>query len=346
MANKNYYRIILLSVIVLAFSCGIGYSQEKIWKVGLFSFFDNIEFGGSEYKIPQTLTGVRFSPEAGLRWDSIHSIGLGISLVHEFGTRDVVQNVYPTAYYKLKNGSLDFMMGAFPRDEITGHYPRLFVQDSISYYRPNIEGIYLGYKCKGSYIKLWLDWTGRMSYTVNEAFIASMSGKYRYGIFSFGHIGHMYHYAGKMDPVINEAYHDNLLFMTSAGIELAGRTFFDKLELNAGWVYAYERARADNTGWIKMNGILLEMKAEYKGIGVFNTYYNGDGLMKFYHDHGSDLYWGDPAYRAKKYNRTDMYINFIGSEKVDIELTYSLHFLESSIYHEQMLKIKIDLGNL
>ena len=46
----------------------------------------------------------------------------------------------------------------------------------------------------------------------------------------------MFHLAGKMDPVVEEALHDNLLFHTSAGIDLSGRTFFSTLEANAGWV--------------------------------------------------------------------------------------------------------------
>ncbi len=340
------YKKILPVIFILLLTSGIGYSQEKIWKVGLFSFFDNIESGGSEFKIPQTMSGVMFAPEAGLRWDSVHLLGIGINIMHEFGTREAIQNIFPTAYYELTKGPLDFIMGAFPRDKATSHYPRLFIQDSISYYRPNIEGLFLGFNHNDSYVKVWLDWTGRMSETVNEAFIASINGKYKPGVIYFEHFGYMYHYAGKMNPVISEAYHDNLLFKTSAGIDLSGKTFLNILETNAGWVAGFERARANNTGWIKMNGFLWETRIEYKGIGLFNTLYTGDGLMKFYEDHGSDLYWGDPAYMAKKYNRTDLYVNFYKERKINMELTYSFHFLENRIYQEQLLKIRINLNNL
>jgi len=346
LATKTYHRVLLISAIILVFLCGTGYSQEKIWRVGMFSFFDNLEFGGSEVKIPQTMSGVMFAPEGGLRWDSVHRISVGINLMHEFGNSEVIHNFYPTAFYELTKGPFDFIMGAFPRDRITNNYPRLFIQDSVSYYRPNIEGIFLEFRHNDSYVKAWLDWTGRMSRTVREAFIASINGRYNYKILYVEHFGHMYHYAGEMDPVVSEAYHDNLLFKTSAGVNLSGMTFFDKLEMNAGWVAGFERARADNTGWIKMNGFSTETRVEYKGIGMFNTYYNGDGLMVFYEDHGSDLYWGDPVYRAGKYNRTDFYISFFRNRQIDMELTYSLHFLEGSIYHEQMLKVKIDLNNL
>ncbi len=344
--NISAYKKIFLFIIILGISSGVGYSQEKIWRVGLFSFFDNLEFGGSEVKIPQTMSGIMFAPEGGLRWDTVHKISVGVNLMHEFGNSKVIKNLYPTAYYELTKGPINFIMGAFPRDRITNNYPRLFIQDSISYYRPNIEGIFLEFRHNNNYIKAWLDWTGRMSETVNEAFIMSINGRYNYKVFYVEYFGHMYHYAGKLHPIVSEAYHDNFLFKTSAGVNLSDKTFFNLLEMNVGWVAGFERARADNTGWIKMNGFMTEARIEYKGLGLYNTYYNGDALMVFYEDHGSDLYWGDPVYRAKKYNRTDLYLTFYKNRHINMELTYSLHFLENSMYHEQMLKIKIDLNNL
>jgi len=344
--NISAYKKIIPFLIILVISSGIGYSQEKIWRVGLFSFFDNLEFGDSKVKIPQTMSGIMFAPEGGLRWDSVHKISVGINLMHEFGNSKAIKNFYPTAYYELTKGPLSFIMGAFPRNMITDNYPRLFIQDSIYYYRPNMEGIFLELRSKNNYVKAWLDWAGRMSTTVNEAFAASINGRYNYKFLYVEHFGHMYHFAGMMYPIVNEAYHDNFLFKTSAGVNLSDKTYFHTLEINAGWVAGFERARADNTGWIKMHGFLTEARIEYKGIGLFNTYYNGDGLMKFFGDHGSDLYWGDPVYRANKYNRTDLYLSFYKNSYIDMELTYSLHFLESNMYHEQMLKIKIDLNNL
>jgi len=344
--NISLFKKIIPVLFILLFINSMGYSQEKIWRVGLFSFFDNLEFGGSEVKIPQTISGIMLAPEAGLKWDSVHKLSIGVNLMHEFGNREAIQDFYPTVYYELTKGPLNFIMGAFPRNRITSNYPRLFIQDSISYYRPNIEGIFLEFRRNNNYIKVWLDWTGSMSETVNEAFIVSINGRYNYGLFYIEHFGHMYHYAGKLNPVISEAYHDNLLFKSSAGINLSDKTFLSTLEANAGWVAGFERARADNTGWIKMHGLLVEARIEYKGIGLFDTYYFGDGLMRFYEDHGSDLYWGDPVYRATKYNRTDMYLTFYRNHNINMELTYSLHFLESRMYHEQMLKIRIDLNNL
>jgi hypothetical protein len=266
--------------------------------------------------------------------------------MHEYGSPKAIDKFYPTAYYEFDRGPWRFIMGAFPRSRATEKYPRLFFRDSISYYRPNINGIFWEYRPNHNYINVWMDWTGRQSKTVNEAFFIGFSGRYNYGIFYLQHFGYMFHLAGKMDPVVEESLHDNLLFQTSAGIDLSGRTFFRTLEANAGWVSRLERSRADNTGWIKLNGFLMETRLEYKWFGLFNTFYSGDGMMYFYRQRGNELYWGDPVYRAKIYDRTDFYISFLQNRTVNIDLTFSLHFLENRIYNEQMLKVIVNLNSL
>src|ERR1035437_5997054 len=281
------------------------FSQEKNWRLDLFNFFDNTEFGQSAFKIPQTMAGVHVAPEAGVVWDTLNKLNIGMNLLHEFGSPNAIDKFYPTAYYESDRGPLRFLMGAFPRSRTIENYPRLFFQDSISYYRPNINGI-----------------------------------------FYLQHFGTMYHYAGKMDPVVEEPLHDNLLFLTSAGIDLSGNTCFSKLETNAGWILRLERSRADNSGWIASNGFLMETRVEYKWLGLFNTFYKGDDMMHYYSELGSKLYWGDPTYRSETSDRSDIYIRFLQSRTVDLELTYSLTFMEDRMYHEQMLKLIVNLNSL
>lgn len=321
-----------------------GFSQDVNFHAGLFTFFDNVELGRSAVKIPQTMSGVQFIPEASLGWDSVHRISAGVNLMHEFGSSESVDRFYPTAYYEFNKKPFRFMMGAFPREEVTGKYPRLFFQDSISYYRPNLNGIYFRYCKKENYLDLWLDWTGRQSDSIREAFFVGINGRYSLGPFYLRHTGYMYHFAGKMNPVVEEALHDNLLSLTSAGIDLSGKFVLDRLDFNAGWVAGAERARSENTGWIMLTGFLAEARAEYKFIGLFNSFYRGDELYEFYGDHSNELYWGDPAYRAEIYNRTDFYLRFFDNRTVNAELTYSLHFLEGRVYHEQMLKVRVNLN--
>ncbi len=333
---------LLFIALIVSTDC---FSQEKRWQVGLFSFFDNTEFGQSAVKIPQTMSGVHFLPEVGLSWESTHSVNVGFDLLYEFGSSEVIDFFYPTAYYSYDRKPFRFLMGAFPRKTTIDNYPRLFFQDSISYYRPNINGVFWEFRKDKDYINLWLDWTGRMSTTTRETFFMGLSGRYNPGILYFQHFAYMYHFAGYSDPTVDEPYHDNGLLLTSLGIDLSGKTALTRLDVNAGWAVGLDRSRADQTGWVVHNGILIETTIEYKFIGIFNSFYNGDGQMDFYNDHGNDLYWGDPVYRAGAYNRADLYVNFIKNKIVSTRFTYSLHFMESKVYHEQMLKVSFNINN-
>ena len=322
------------------------FSQEKDWKINLFNFFDNTEFGRSAVKIPQTMAGVQVAPELGVVWDTLNKVNVGVNLLHEYGSPNVIDKFYPTAYYESDRGPFRFLMGAFPRIGTIDNYPRLFFQDSVLYYRPNVNGIFWEYRKGDNNANVWLDWTGRQSKTVNEEFFIGFSGRFKTGIFYLQHFGAMFHYAGKMDPVVEEPLHDNLLFLTSAGIDLSDGTGFSKLETNAGWVTRLERSRSDNSGWIASNGLLVETRVEYKWFGLFNTFFSGNDMMHYYNVLGNKLYWGDPAYRSKVSDRADFYIRFLQSRSVDLEFTYSLTFMEGRTYNEQMLKINVNLNSL
>jgi hypothetical protein len=334
---------ILLLIFLLITTTGI--SQEKLWKVDIFSFFDNTEFRHSAVQIPQTMSGIRFAPELGLSWDSVHNVDIGINVLHEFGSKKAIDNFSPVIYYTFDKAPFRFYMGAFPRKNAVEEYPRIFFQDSISYYRPDINGLFWEFYRNNNYINVWLDWTSRQSQTIRETFFMGFAGRYNLGFLYLQHFGYMFHFAGKKNPIADEPLHDNGLFLTSLGLDFAKATNFEKLEANAGWVVGLERSRGDQTGWFFEPGILLEAKIEYKGIGIFNSFYKGHSQMKYYNIHTNELYWGDPVYRAKTYNRSDMYINFLNNNTVNIKFIYSLHFVENKVYSEQLLKVIFDLNN-
>jgi hypothetical protein len=320
-------------------------SQDLKWKAGLFSFFDNNEFGGSAFAIPQTMGGVLLTPEIGIRWDSVHLVSAGISLLHEFGSVKTINSIHPVAYYYYNSNPVRFMMGAFPRDYAVGRYPRVFFRDSVSYYRPTINGMSLEFGRGKSYFNIWLDWSSRQTLTEREAFLVGFSGRYNTGPFFIRHFNYMYHFSGYLNPQVEEALHDNILMLSSAGLDLSEFFAFDRLEISGGWLGGFERARADQSGWIRQNGFLAEAVIEYKVLGLNNSFYKGDGLYHFYSEHGNELYLGDPLYRSGTYNRTDLILRFLRKRRISLDLTYSLHFAESSVYHEQALKARIDLNN-
>ena len=334
----------LFHFFLISFLCltSNGFSQEITWRFGLLSFFDNLEFRQSALKESQTMAGVMILPEAGLRWDSVHRVNIGLGVLREFGSSNEIDNFFLTAYYAYDHKPVRFYMGAFPRNYALERYPRLFFQDSVSYYRPNINGILCEFNNVNLQANAWLDWTGRQSREVNETFLLGFSGRYMTDPLYFQFFTYLFHFAGKMDPAVQESLHDNGLMLISAGLELSERTGLNKLEINAGWVAGLERSRSE-TGWIRQNGFLSEFYIEFWKAGLFNSFYKGSGQMHFYSKHGNKLYWGDPLYRAKTYNRLDLYLNIFNSKNIGSRVTYSLHFAGGRMYHEQSLKLSVKL---
>jgi hypothetical protein len=337
---RNFYFLFLISFGL----CTSLFAQKIEWKTGLHSFFDNTEFGHSLVQNPQTMGGIHFIPEAGLDWKNGHRIFVGIDLLHELGSNKIIDITYPVVYYEYENKGFRFYMGAVPRQLVLDKYPRMFFQDSIKNYRPTLNGFFWEYQRKKNYANIWLDWTSRQTEERHESFFMGWSGEYHPGIFYARHFGYMFHLAGVMNPEIPEAVHDNGLLLTSFGINFAPKTGFEKLEVNAGWSIGLDRDR-DIGVWNKPQGLLSELKIEYRGLGIFNTYYKGESQQIFYNDHRNELYWGDPIYRSKEYNRSDFYIYFIKTNIVKVKFIYSLHFTEGQIYHEQAFYATFDLDN-
>ena len=333
--------IFLLILIIITDKCQ---AQEKISQFGFYSFFDNVEFGQSTYKKPQTISGFIASPSFRVQWDTVHNLTGGIDLLREFGSKNHIDNIFLTAYYKYDKMPFMFIMGAFPRNYALHEYPRIFFQDSVTYYRPNINGILWEYNVQQLQANVWLDWTGRQDREVNEAFLLGLSGRYNKNIFYIKYFTYLNHFASKLYPIISESLHDNAMLLASAGIDLSEKTFFNRFELNAGWVLGLDRSRSEHTGWFRQNGLLSEFNIEYLKIGLFNSFYCGDGQMHFYYKHANKLYWGDPIYQADIYNRSDLYISFLNNKFINAKVTYSLHFAEGRIYHEQLLKLSVNVN--
>ena len=340
MKKASFILLILLYVSTTAFS------QDLLWQVGVHSFFDNKEFGSNSVETSETMAGTHFVPQIGLDFDGKSRVFVGMDVMHEFGSNKGIDYHDPIAYYEYDGKPFRFYMGAFPRNLALDNYPRMFFQDSISNYRPTMNGFFWELYNKKDYFNIWLDWTSRQTDTRRETFFMGWSGKYNLGIFYGQHFGYMYHFAGTANQAIPESVHDNGLLLTSIGIDLSKETGFEKLEANAGWSVGLEQDRVINSGWYTQQGFLSEIKAEYKGLGLFNTFYKGAGQQIFYDKFGSMLYWGNNMYQLKQYDRLDGYILFLKNSVVEVKFTYSLHFGEGTMYHEQLLHATFDMGNL
>ena len=334
--------VILLLIIEVGFINA--FAQEFLWKAGIYNFFDNAEFDKSNVQIPQTMAGTHLAPEIGLKWNDTHRFFAGFDAMHEWGSDRTVDYFDPVVYYELAGKPFRFYAGAFPRKLALEKYPRMFFQDSINYYRPVMNGLFWEYGQDENYMNVWLDWASRQTYTRREAFFMGWSGRYNLNMFYVQHFGYMYHFAGLMAPEIPEALHDNGLLLTSLGIDLSSKTDFEKLEANAGWSVGLERDR-DMGAWHRPQGLMSEIKVEYKGLALFNTFYKGQSQQVFRNGHGSHLYWGDPFYRTRAYNRADLSLWFYKSEVVNLKLTMSFHFTEQTMYHQQLFNASFDLDN-
>jgi hypothetical protein len=321
------------------------FSQDVVWKMGVHSFFDNAEFSGSSVQNSQTMGGAHFAPELGLSWQNKHRLFGGIDVLHEFGSNKAIDYYDPILYYEYTGKRLHFYMGTIPRQFVLDKYPRMFFQDSVMNYRPVINGFFWEFKSAANYANIWLDWISRQTKERHESFFMGWSGRYNRNIFYLQHFGYMFHFAKVKDPVVEESVHDNGLVLTSLGLDLASTTGFENLEANVGYSLGLDRERSRNF-WNVPKGILAEVKVEYRGIGLFNTYYKGNRQQVYYSDHSNELYWGDPIYRSNEYDRIDFFINFIKSDVVKIKFAYSLHLTEKQMYHEQSIYATFDLDNL
>ena len=339
-------NIFIILPVFLAITIG-AFSQEILYKAGLHSFFDNNEFAGCEIGTSQTMAGVHAVPQIGLEWDAKHRIFVGADAMHEFGSDETIGYFDPIAYYEYAGDAFRFYMGAFPRKPMLDKYSRFFFQDSVLNYRPVMTGMFWEYfSKKGDYLNVWLDWTSRQTDTKREAFFMGWSGRYNRNILYGQHFGYMYHFAGVKDPGIYAPLHDNGRIWTALGVDLSSKTPLDVLDINAGWAIGLERNRTTDAGWYCPQGLLSQVKMEYRGLGLLNTFYRGGAQGKFYDEYGSQLYWHDPLFRATTYNRLDGYVYFIKTDVVTLKFIYSLHFVERGMFHQQQFYAIFDLDNV
>ncbi len=310
----------------------------------MLGFVDNREYK-SDVQKPQSMLGVRLAPLAGLEW-SEHSVFIGVNALKEFGSANNVYQVLATAYYRYEGENFDFRLGAFPRYETLGDFPAAFFQDSLTYYRPNINGLFWQYK-KYDNLRLgvFLDWTSRQTKTQREAFLMGGSGLFRYNVFFLKFNFYMYHRAEKAIEDNSDHIHDMGLGYYAVGLDVSKHVPLDTAYVQAGLLQGMERRRAV-TGWQTPQGLLMEAGVAYKRIGLKNTLYTGEPLMVFYDTYNAerDLYWGDPFYRRKFYNRTDLYADFINTDHIKCRFDVSLHHSSGNWSTQQQLILNVSLG--
>jgi len=336
-------NLVLLSFVFI--QCYV-WAQEVQWKAGLNYFFDNTEYTRSTIAKDQTMTGVHFSPQVGMAFDSVHSVFIGTDLLKTAGSENFIDIAQPIAYYRFQNRKALFYAGAFPRADVLSNYSDLFFQDSINYYRPTLTGIFWQLGKKNSFFNAWLDWTGHQTAVNRESFFVGASAHKSLGLLFVDFQSYMFHYATTRPDPLNLKVCDNLLAHLSVGLNYSNETGIDTLLLAIGALAGGERDRglAINGLYMPM-GAVIRLQAEYKGIGTQNMMYVGDPRDVFYGNYNTGMYWNNPFLRSGFYLESKWYLDVIRSQSVLGKLSMNLQFSQGKVMFEQVLSIKAMLDN-
>jgi hypothetical protein len=104
---------------------------------------------------------------------------LGANAIHEFGAQPYFLKVNPVAYYSFTGKSWLFNAGAFPREGLLDDYPRAILNDTLRYYRPNVEGLLARVHNEHFTETGWIDWVSRQTQYRQGTVFVWFSGKYK-----------------------------------------------------------------------------------------------------------------------------------------------------------------------
>lgn len=340
---KKHLLIVILILAGLPVSTT---AQELQWNLNMNYFFDNTEFAPSGLSTDQTMAGVHFAPEIGMKWDGNHSLYGGVDLMKKSASKSVLDKAKLIAYYQFKNENTLFKAGAFPRADLLSDYSTAFFQDSINYYRPVMEGLYLKKGTEKEFFKLWMDWTGLQTNTDRETFYLGASAyKQIRGPFFADFQSYMFHFAG-MNPINPDiTVCDNLLAQLSVGVKYSNIWVFNNLMASAGVLSGFERDRYDINNYGTPIGAIIRLNADYKGFGTENNLYFGQPRMVLYRRYGNELYWGNPFYREGRYIESKLYWNVIETQTVHGQLAAKFHYTEGRVLFEQLFTLRAAIGS-
>lgn len=309
------------------------FSQHFDWEAGYQGFFDNREYP-NEYARSQTMFGSHAYGYAGFTLDPHHAFYAGMDFLYEFGGEIRVESFHPIVYFQLKRDYIDLRLGAFPRKTLIG-LPLFLQTDTILYYRPTLQGIYLNLHKSWGYQKVWLDWTSRQTQTDREIFKIGGTGELRKGIFYYRHDFIMTHKAGAGIRLPGEHIRDNGGLSAGIGLRLSHK-LVDSLSISTGYCFSYDRTRGEYDFQF-YHGSLTQLYLEWYNFGIRTTHYFGDGQLQLD---------GDGLYGAKRYQRVDLFWYIFRNPYIRGTIEFSFHFLDHSIDESQSFTIYAAIGKM
>lgn len=269
-----------------------------------FAFLDDHEYDAL-IPLRKTISGTRTAIDIGYNLDSLNHFIVGTNAIHEFGAKPYFLKVNPVAYYSYTSKHLLFNAGEFPRRDLLTQYPRALLNDTLIYYRPNVEGLLLRNQNKNGYETGWIDWISRQTPTDRNQFMAGELGTF---IPKPGHPFYIVHYflfehnaGSKSDTTasIQDSGGGQIRF----GFDFSHKTIFDSLKFESGGMFTEHRLRSFY-GFKLSRGFVASVYMSYKHFSIFDEFYRGDPNY---------LAFADPFYTKHIYNRLDfIYTAFLG----------------------------------
>lgn len=334
---KKLYLIIFFFLITAASQAQILDSLDVHFNG--FSFLDNREYKAFTER-SRTYSGTRLALDFGLNLDSLNHFRVGVNGIHEYGAHPYFLKVDPVAYYSFESHKWLFNAGMFPRAGLIDNFPRALLNDTLMYYRPNVEGLLTRYQTEYGYETLFIDWVSRQTTTDREQFIFGLSGKYLpdpFGPFYLKHYFLMLHDAGPSVSIPGDHIRDNGAGQIRAGMDFSHKTLFDSLSVEAGGMFSLERVRHNDGGAFKTPfGFVASAYASYHRLALFDEFYAGQGHAVTY---------GDSYYEKKLYNRLDIIYSPFVFKHLKGQFILSLHQSPGQLGDsQQAFRIVYDLG--
>lgn len=292
-----------------------GAAQKPFSRFTLEGIGDNREFHNGKSRA-QTILGTLGSAEAGLTIDR-HSLVAGFSELYEFGSSIDFHQPRLILYYVYDDAGNSFRFGSFPRRG-TIDFPLAMLADTLLVYRPQIEGMAGQLHGAWGHQAAFVDWTGRQTETVREAFMAGTSGEVKKGDWFLQNFILLDHLAHTSVRIPDQHIKDHLGYALLPGIRW-GRENSIQGEAKAGLFSSIYRERSVTNGFESSYAFHFDGEGHYKNLGLKTTLHTGDPL-EFAH--------GDPFYRFDHYLRTDAIWNFINHKNIRGRFNWSLHWVD------------------
>lgn len=331
---KNIYSAVLLCLLISSTSI----AQTVDVHFNGLGFLDNHEYKEFVDR-SHTYSGTRLALDFGLNLDTLNHFVIGVNGLHEFGAQPFFRKVDPVAYYRYQSRNWLFSAGEFPREGLIDNYPRALLNDTLRYYRPNVEGLLARYRNAHGYETFWLDWVSRQTATDREQFLFGASGKFMPragGSFYIAHYFLLMHDAGAEVLLPGDHINDNGGAQVRLGLDLTRKqSVFDSLTVEAGGMLSLERSRGID-GFQTPKGFVASIYASYHRIALFDEFYTGQG---------HHIVYGDSYFTQPTYNRIDVIYTPFLFKGVKGQFVFSFHQTQiSQASNQQVFRISYDLG--